>query len=100
MGVAFPLYTLDFPTISFSTRIFGMDCHHAQCTKKSLVLTCFSSRVITHAMATGGLDTRGNGVTGTDELFAEWQPLHLSMLLCNFGLHMEDTLLFDAFVDV
>jgi hypothetical protein len=51
-------------------------------------------------MATGGLDTRGNGVTGTDELFAEWQPLHLSMLLCNFGLHMEDTLLFDAFVDV
>jgi hypothetical protein len=45
-------------------------------------------------MATGGLDTRGIGVTGTNELFAEWQPLHLSMLLCNFGLHMEDTLLF------
>jgi hypothetical protein len=42
----------------------------------------------------GAWNAHGNGVTGTNGLFAEWQPLHLSMLLCNFGLHMEDTLLF------
>jgi len=39
MGATFSLYTLEFSNDLISPRIFGTDCHHAYCTKKSSVLT-------------------------------------------------------------
>jgi hypothetical protein len=99
MGSAFSIYTLDFPTLSFrfafSARIATM---HIVLKKKSSVLTCLSLQ----DMTCHGRWGRGHAALGfgTKRVACRLAASAFFDAILQFGLHMEDTLLFDAFVDV
>jgi len=98
MGAKLSIYTLDFLRSLLSLTHFRHDCHHAYCTKKSMVLTLGSA-----FSGTARWDCSVSTVHGT--AFMEGRKRFRSRSLCIIDatlqsvLHLEDTLLY-TFVDV